>query len=151
VIRNRGEQRAAETLDGNAEVNGGHFLIFPNVFLFPNLIRVIYPISPEETEVASYPLKVRGVPDDIASVMMLENQRNLSTTGMTNTDDVEMFAANQTGLKSTNMEWLVLNRGLGRETNPFPGEWWGEVSDETPFRFLYREWKRLMTNYDSGR
>ena len=30
---------------------------------------------------------------------------------MTNTDDIEMFAANQTGLRSTNMEWLILNRG----------------------------------------
>jgi hypothetical protein len=70
---------------------------------------------------------------------------------MVNVDDVEMFAANQTGLRATNMEWLVLNRGIGRETSPEPGEYWGEVSDETPFRYFYREWSRLMSDFDRAR
>ncbi|MGE0686609.1 MAG: aromatic ring-hydroxylating dioxygenase subunit alpha [Dehalococcoidia bacterium] len=147
VVAARGEQAAKETFDPSPEVNGGHFLIFPNVFLFPGLIRVIYPISPEETEIASYSIKPRGVSDEIVSKMLLAEQGALSTTGSFNNDDVEMFAANQTGLRATNMEWLVLTRGLGRETSPFPDEYWGEVSDETPFRWFYREWLRLMGDY----
>src|SRR5690606_18254297 len=127
IARHRGEARAKEVFDQSPEVNGGHFLIFPNVFLFPGLIRVIYPISPDETEIASYSIKPRGVPMDIVPKLLLSEQPALSTASIVNVDDVEMFAANQTGLRSTNMEWLVLNRGVDRETSPEPGEYWGEV------------------------
>ena len=149
IVQHRSEDRAKEVFDQSPEVNGGHFLIFPNVFLFPGLIRVIHPISPEETEVASYSIKPRGLPDEIVSKLLLAEQTGLGTTGMVNVDDIEMFAANQTGLRSGPMEWLVLNRGIGRETSPEAGEYWGEVSDETPFRYFYREWVRLMS--ESGR
>jgi phenylpropionate dioxygenase-like ring-hydroxylating dioxygenase large terminal subunit len=140
LISHYGEDRAAKVFD-----NGGWLFIFPNVYFFPNFIRVIVPISEHETEVASYPVKPSGLPDDIVSYMFLENQRILSTAGAFSVDDVEIFAANQTGLRSTPMEWLILNRGIGEDIELTAGEWASQAaSDEISNRFFYREWARLV-------
>ena len=125
-------------------------LLFPNVVLMTHNIRVIQPIAVDETEVSSYVMAVNGVPDEVNMALLADVQRRLGTTGMIAPDDVEMFAANQNGLRAEPMEWLVLNRGLGKETVLPTGERWGVASDETPMRSIYKEWVRLMVAAESA-
>ena len=132
-----GDDRAQEI------VSNRHAFIFPNVFLFDELVRVIQPIALEYTEVYSHPFWLHGVPDDFNTRRLYEGTRQLSTTGMVNPSDLEMFAANQTGLHSR-MEWLVLDRGMQREEVTPNGERVGNYSDEVPQRSFYRHWAQVM-------
>ena len=128
-----------------------HIFVFPNMFLFDNLIRVIQPISPEKTIVTSSGLLLRGTPDDINRIRLLEMQSRLSTTGMINPDDLEMFASNQTGMRGAKMKWIVLSHGMGQEENVGGSELKGEDTAEVPQRAIYREWTRLMNGGDNRR
>ena len=143
LTQSHGEERAKEI------VSARHLLIFPNVFLFDELIRVIQPISVEETEVYSHPFRLGGVPEELNTRRLYEGTRQLSTSGLVNPADLEMFAANQTGLQ-TGMEWLVLDRGIDTETVLPSGERIGDRSEETPQRALYRHWAQVMSGNGRG-
>jgi benzoate/toluate 1,2-dioxygenase alpha subunit len=113
-------------------------------------IRVIQPITVDQTEVSSYVMAVNGVPDEVNMALLADVQRRLGTTGMIGPGDVEMFAANQNGLRAESMEWLILNRGLGDAPVLPTGERWGVGFDETPMRSMYKQWVRLMATADSS-
>ena len=51
---------------------------------------------------------------------------------------------NQTGLQAEEVEWLLLRRGIERETTDAAGTRIGDPTDETPQRAFHRMWKRLM-------
>jgi phenylpropionate dioxygenase-like ring-hydroxylating dioxygenase large terminal subunit len=123
-----------------------HIFLFPNVILFDNLIRVIHPVSPEETIVTSQPLIARGLPEDCNRTRLLEVQSRLATAGMVSLDDLEVFASNQTGLRGDRMRHVVLSHGMGQD-KPVEGssELVGEDTSELPQRSLYRQWSRLMS------
>jgi benzoate/toluate 1,2-dioxygenase alpha subunit len=144
LAKRHGDERTKEIFGAR------HLLLFPNVVLMTHNIRVIQPITVDETEVSSYVMAVNGVPDAVNMALLADVQRRLGTTGMIAPDDVEMFAANQNGLRSERMEWLQLKRGLGKETVLPTGERWGVASDETPMRSIYKEWVRLMAAAGSG-
>jgi hypothetical protein len=113
------------------------------VFLFDELVRIIQPMSLEYTEVYSHPFWLHGVPDEFNTRRLYEGTRQLSTTGMVNPSDLEMFAANQTGLRSR-MEWLIVDRGMDSEQTGAAGERIGHYSDEVPQRSFYRHWVQVM-------
>lgn len=119
--------------------------LFPNAFLFDNLIRVIRPIAVDKTEVASYPLLLRGASDELNSARLRELQGRLSTTGMVSEDDLEMFVGNQTGMRSSKLDWIDLSHGKGQEEPGSGSELIGDDSSELPQRALYRQWLTLMT------
>lgn len=127
------------------EIVGGHnILLFPNVILMDSNIRVIQPISPDTTEVYSYFTALEGVPDYVNKERLKDLQWRLSTTGMISEDDLEIFAANQSALQASGMEWLHLARGIHCEVRLPPDERVGHIADETTQRAIYRAWGRLM-------
>ena len=81
---------------------------------------------------------------------MREVTRQLSTTGLVNPADLEMFTANQTGLHARHMAWLVLSRGMEQETVLPSGERIGRHADEVPQRAFYRHWIEAMTRNGGG-
>lgn len=125
--------------------------LFPNAFLFDNLIRVIQPVSAEQTSVASYPILLRGVPDELNRTRFRELQGRLSTTGMVSEDDLEMFVGNQTGMRSTKLHWIDLSHGKGQERPVTGSEVIGDDSSELPQRAMYRQWLSLMNAGNGGR
>jgi len=138
LAERHGEERAREI------VSSHHVLIFPNLMLFDELVRVVQPVSPEWAEVDSHPFALGGVPEEFNARRLYEATRQLSTTGVVSAADLEMFAANQTGLHARDMEWLVLSRGMDQETVLPTGERIGERADEVPQRAFYRRWLELM-------
>jgi phenylpropionate dioxygenase-like ring-hydroxylating dioxygenase large terminal subunit len=138
LVARYGTERAEEIL------NVRHILLFPNVYLMDANIRVIQPVAVDKTLVQSYFTSLDGVPEDINRERFHDLQRRLGTAGLIGTDDVEIFAGNQTGMRVAGMEWLVLDRGVDREVVYPGGEREGRGSDETPQRAFYRRWVDLM-------
>ncbi|MGH2828799.1 MAG: aromatic ring-hydroxylating oxygenase subunit alpha [Actinomycetota bacterium] len=125
-----------------------NIFIFPNLYLFDTHLRVINPISVEETEVYLYVYALKGVPDELNEGRYRAHERFYGPSGFGSPDDLEIFVSNQTGVKATGIDWAMMNRGQHRETLE-DGERIGHSTDETPTRSLYREWKRLMSNSPS--
>jgi phenylpropionate dioxygenase-like ring-hydroxylating dioxygenase large terminal subunit len=121
-----------------------HVVIMPNLVLMDVNIRVIQPLAVDRTEVYSHFIAIEDVPDGVNQSRLRDVQGRLGTTGMINTDDVEMFAACQTGLQTPELEWVRFARGLGREERLANGARRASYTDETPQRALYRAWGRLM-------
>jgi nitrite reductase/ring-hydroxylating ferredoxin subunit len=131
--------------DANEVLGNRHLLIFPNLALMDFNIRVIQPIAPDCTDVYSYPLHIEGAQDEINTARLSDVQMRLGTAGMVGADDIEIFAAAQTGLMAESAEWIVLSRGLAEEKQLASGERVGEYSDEVPQRAFWRRWSLMMS------
>ena len=138
-LRNRHSEAEVERI-----WNVRHIFVFPNLFLFDNLLRVIQPISPNQTTVISYPLLLSGVPDEINHIRLAELESRLGTAGMVATDDLEIFAGTQTALSGTRHPWIILSHGMSGERKGYGSELIGEDTSETPQRAIYRQWAKLM-------
>lgn len=124
-----------------------NIFLFPNVYLFDTHIRVINPISVDETEVYLFVYALKGVPDELNEGRYRAHERFYGPSGFGSPDDLEIFVSNQTGVKGRAVDWVLLSRGQHRER--LEGrERVGHSTDETPTRSIYREWKRLMTAAD---
>lgn len=133
-----GEEGAAQTLTNR------QFLIFPNLVIFDFNIRVIQPITHDQTEVYSYPLMITDAHDDINSNRMLDAQTRVGTAGILSADDIDVFAGGQNALRAGGFDWITLSRGLDKEEVKPCGERVGVYSDEVPQRAFWRKWKSLL-------
>jgi phenylpropionate dioxygenase-like ring-hydroxylating dioxygenase large terminal subunit len=122
-----------------------YMFLFPNVFLFDNLIRTIQPIAVDRTTVISSPIHLRGVPEEWNRARLPEVQARLGTAGMVAPDDLEMFASNQTGLTGGRMPWIQLSHGKGQEQRGEGSEVYAEDTSEIGQRAIYRQWAKLMS------
>jgi phenylpropionate dioxygenase-like ring-hydroxylating dioxygenase large terminal subunit len=121
-----------------------NLLIFPNLFLFESHIRVIKPLSVDETVVVMQPTLLGGVDDDLNRERLRTHERFFGPAGFGAPDDMEVFVTSQTGMKAKGVDWVLMHRGLHRETVENGKHIGGHTTDEAPQRAAYREWKRLM-------
>ncbi len=121
-----------------------------NVFVFPNLgvlhgqLRVIRPMAVDRTEVSIYPFAFKGVPEAMNDDRLDGYERFFGPSSFGSPDDVEIFALNQEGLQANAVDWLILERGLGREQVVDGVDRTSHVTDETPQRQFYRQWLEHM-------
>ncbi len=121
-----------------------------NISIFPNLnlgsinICEVHPISVNRTRVVLRPLLLAGAPDDINRLRLRYHEIGSGPAGFVQPDDLEMFERIGEGLMAENVEWLNLNRGLGREAALAGEHRIGHITDETPQRGQYRWWSELM-------
>ncbi len=127
-----------------------NILVFPNLFLFESHIRVVRPVSTDETVVDNHPTILVGAPEELNTDRLREHERFFGPSSFGATDDVEMFAHVQTGAQASAAQWLDMSRGLHREHVNEGGEHVGHSTDEAPQRSVYREWRRLMEAEDGG-
>lgn len=126
-------------------LNNRHLLIFPNVCIMDNNIRVIQPISHDHTEVYSFPMFIENAESDFNAARLGDVQARVGTAGIVNLDDLEIFNSNQTALQGPGLEFVSLSRGLGKEESLPGGERVGHHSDETPQRAFWRAWQQRMS------
>jgi benzoate/toluate 1,2-dioxygenase alpha subunit len=138
VIAKYGAEVAKEVLSNR------HLLLFPNVALMDHLLRVWFPVGVDRTEVFSYPLRNEGISPALDSGRFLDSQLMFSASGFVGPDDLDIFAAAQTGARSVGVGALVLSRGMEKETITSTGERIGEYGDEVPQRSFWRQWQVLM-------
>ena len=125
-------------------IGGGAAMIHPNVGVIHRQIRVIRPLSVDKTEVTIYPFEVDGAPDEHNEGWLRSQERFYGPAGYGMPDDVEMFALNQQGLDASKVDWLILERGLGKETVLETGDISCPPGGESPLRALWGAWLELM-------
>ena len=121
-----------------------HVFVFPNLYLFDYIIRVIHPVAVDYTTISSHFIRWIGADKEVNRLRLKNVQRLLGTGGMVGTDDVEMCASNQAGMAGTN-DWVVLSQGMRVEQMNDLGERIAPDWSETPLRALYRHWRRVMS------
>lgn len=134
----RGKERMRELL---AQMN---LLIFPNLFVLLNQVRVLRPVAVDRTEVMMYPTSLEGAPDELNVARRREHEQGFAPAGFIGPDDYAAFECVTEGLQASAAEWLVLLRGIHEETTEPDGTRRGMPSDETPQRGIYRRYRELM-------
>jgi phenylpropionate dioxygenase-like ring-hydroxylating dioxygenase large terminal subunit len=141
MVERYGAERAAEIISSG----GTHLLVFPNLVMIGVQLRVVRPISAEETEVYLYPTLLKGVSPELNQWRLRGHESFFGPAGFGAPDDLEMFERLQMGLKNELDPWLILSRGMNRERREPDGTRVGHVTDEVTQRGIFREWKRVMT------
>lgn len=140
--RERGPEAARRILNTAGGV-AFNLAIYPNLVLIASQIRVITPIAVDHTEVSLTPTKLKGVPDGINEMRLRNHEAFYGPAGFGAPDDLEIFRRVQAGFQARGVEWLILGRGFQRE-HLVDGVRVAGITDETPQRAQYREWRRLM-------
>jgi benzoate/toluate 1,2-dioxygenase subunit alpha len=125
-------------------LGGGSVMIHPNVGMIHRQIRTVRPLAVDRTEVTIYPYELVGAPAEHNEGWLRSQERFYGPAGYGMPDDVEMFALNQQGLDADAIDWLILERGLHRETVLKGGDVVCPVGDETPLRALWNAWLDVM-------
>ena len=141
LIARYGQERAEEILIAG----GTHLLVFPNLILIGVQIRVVQPLSVDQTEVFLYPTLLKGVPQEMNIKRLRGHESFYGPAGSGAPDDLEMFERNQVGLSAEVDPWLLLARGLHRERRDADGTIIGHMTDEVTQRGIWRHWKKVMT------
>jgi phenylpropionate dioxygenase-like ring-hydroxylating dioxygenase large terminal subunit len=123
-------------------------LVFPNLTISTEQIRVVRPIAVDQTEVYQYHVRVPGAPDDVNLSRVRKHVDFAGPAGNGSPDDFETFERIQEGLGSMQwagaLPWIWFNRGLESEGRRDDGVRTGATSGEVQQRAIYYEWKRLM-------
>ena len=123
-----------------------NLVIFPNLALSGVEIRVFRPISVDKAEYWRYPITLNGAPQELNEQRLRMHERVFSPAGFVSPDDVEIldWHLQHGGLQSEANEWLLLGRGMNRQTVDERGVRWADVTDEVQLRGFYRQWKKMM-------
>ena len=146
VRANLEDQEYAEEV---IRVNGGdgfNLLVYPNLVLINNQIRVIQPVANNHTEVLAYPALLEQVDEEINISRVRAHEDFYGPASFGAPDDIEMFKRQWDGLsRSPSMQWLLYDRGLHREQLGEGERRSSQVTDETAHRGVWRRWIELMT------
>lgn len=118
--------------------------IFPNLGLIHNQIRTWRPLAVNLTEVRIFLYDLDGAPDAFNEGMLRSQERFYGPAGHGMPDDIEMFAVNQQGMDACALDWLILERGMHRESPLDGGDVEGAPSSETGHRAFWRRWRSAM-------
>ena len=140
MVGRYGEERA----DNIIAEGPPHFCIFPNLIFILNQFRVIQPVAVDHTIISYYPTLLKGAPDEINQRRLAETYLIHGPAGRVAPDDLEAYERNQTGFQARVNEWLLLQRGLHRETRD-SGTVSGHETDETTQRGIWRHYRDVMT------
>ncbi|MFI1329848.1 Rieske 2Fe-2S domain-containing protein [Streptomyces sp. NPDC020845] len=128
---------------------GFNLNLFPNVSMSISFLRVLRPVSVDETLIEHVALG----PDGPAEIVDPVNRERLrihehfqGPFGFGTPDDAEGWDRVQRGAQGAPEMPIMVNRGLARET-PSPEGWaTSHVTDETGMRAAYDKWKQMMSD-----
>ncbi|MEX0405297.1 Rieske 2Fe-2S domain-containing protein [Aquibium sp. LZ166] len=141
MYEKHGKERGRELLSLAGDPHVG---IFPNMQIINNQVRIMNPISANETEILMFPVLFEGVPDEINSMRLRQHESFYGPAGAGSPDDAEIFERTQRGMHAQVEPWIDISRGLNRERIDEDGTTIGLISDEVTQRAQVREWRRLM-------
>lgn len=144
LIKINGKARAEEILKNNGG-DGYNLLVYPNLVLIGVQIRVIQPVAFNKTEVYVYPTFLEDVSDEINLSRLRAHEDFYGPASFGTPDDVEMFVRQWDGLQGGVMEWLLYNKGLGKEQVDEDGRY-SNITDETAHRGIWKKYKDYMTS-----
>lgn len=142
--KTHGVQKAADIL-GMDRFNN---LVWPslNVNAQFHQIRVVHPVSVNETILEGYCFRLAGAPDEIFHRAVRFLGALVSPASMIFTDDLEIFGRVQRGLESGVLPRLDSRRGLGKDKQSQDGNrYQSTTSSELPIRSQLNAWREWMT------
>ncbi|SCG77957.1 aromatic ring-hydroxylating oxygenase subunit alpha [Micromonospora inositola] len=125
-----------------------HMMVFPNLFMLQNDLRIITPVGVRTTHYYHYVFNLRGADPLINRARLRRHEVSYGPAGMVLQDDIEVFERNQAGIESrigSGEEWLDLSRGLHRESTNSLGQPTGRTKDEIAQRAIWKHYKDRMT------
>jgi phenylpropionate dioxygenase-like ring-hydroxylating dioxygenase large terminal subunit len=123
---------------------GFNLAIFPNLAFVGIHIREIQPVAVDRTEIILRPTLVPDVPDPLNRLRLRYHELFYGPAGFGQPDDLEMFDRVTAGMRTGDDPWIRLDRGLHREVVDDHGHRRADITDETPQRAQYRQWRQLM-------
>lgn len=142
-----GEDVTAEDLSKGGPVGGLPFnlIVFPNLCIIGAQVRHVLPKAVDGTEVRLYPLMYEGATDEQNAAILRMHEDFNGPAGPGTADDMEVaFHRTADGAAATEMDWVLMSRGVHRERAGENGTLIGNTMDELPHRAFYRRWKHLM-------
>ena len=108
-------------------------------------IRIVRPISVDRTEIYTNVVKLPALDEATNKFRLRTQEFEFGPCGVVFADDLEIFERAQAGLQSSAVEWLMVSRGIDRDSMR-NGYLSGEMMDETQHRGMYRRWKDMMSS-----
>lgn len=143
LVDRLGESRARLVIQTNGG-QGFNLLVFPNLLIIQNQIRVVHPRRVDLTEIDLYPTTLAGAQPALNAARLRAHESFYGPAGGGAPGDLEMFRRVTEGLKVESMEWLPILRGLHRTVSDVDEARHGHVTDEQPQRGFYRRWLEAM-------
>jgi phenylpropionate dioxygenase-like ring-hydroxylating dioxygenase large terminal subunit len=123
-------------------------LIFPNLTISTEQIRVVRPLAVDHTEVYQYHVRVPEAPHAVNVSRVRKHADFAGPSGYGSPDDFEIFERIQEGFGSMQwpgaLPWVWFNRGMSAEGRGEDGIRVGPTAGEVQQRSIYYEWRRLM-------
>lgn len=146
-LRESGEYTEEQIRRFVRSIHGAGFNLntFPNVSMSISFLRVLVPISVDETEIWHLSLGMDGGPESVNQERLRIHEHFQGPFGFGSPDDSEGWERVQLGAAGDPDMPILLNRGLGRETEE-DGHPTSHVTDETGMRGAYAMWKKMMSD-----
>lgn len=123
-------------------------VVYPNLNLAGNHVRMTYPITHEEAEIRQWNIVLDGAPPRMQAGMIKGHQGFYGPAGFGSPDDIEIFARMHEGYRSLSLpgmpQWARFNRQLTTEQAGPRGERIAHASSEIMQRSAYYAWRDLM-------
>ncbi len=139
-----GEEKTKEILC----VNRHNTIYYPSLTIKGAIqsIRIIRPISVNETEIETWTFRLKGAPDDMLHRTMLYSRLINSPSSMVGSDDLEAYTRLSEGLMSGGSEWVDMSRFIGREERPDGNMTRAIGTSDISLRNQYAAWLGYMTD-----
>ncbi|WP_346007872.1 aromatic ring-hydroxylating dioxygenase subunit alpha [Janibacter terrae] len=146
-LRESGEYTEEQIRRFVRSIHGAGFNLntFPNVSMSISFLRVLVPISVDETEIWHLSLGMDGGPEIVNQERLRIHEHFQGPFGFGSPDDSEGWERVQMGAAGDPDMPILLNRGLERETE-VDGHLTSHVTDETGMRGAYAMWKKMMSD-----
>jgi len=128
---------------------GFNLNLFPNVSMSISFLRVLRPISVDETYIEHVALGPDGpaeVVDPVNRERLRAHEHFQGPFGFGTPDDSEGWDRVQRGARGAPEMPIMVNRGMGREKPSDQGWPTSHVTDETGMRAAYQQWKQMMSD-----
>lgn len=137
-----------EKTDQILSINRHNTIYYPSLTIKGAIqaIRIVRPISVNETEIETWTFRLKGAPDEMLQRTMLYSRLINSPSSMVGSDDLEVYVRLQEGLTSGGTDWVDMSRFNGREEHEDGNMTRAIGTSDISLRNQYQAWLDYMTD-----
>ena len=142
MIAAYGEQRAREIL----ALSRNNSLAYPSLmFKAPmQLLRVVRPLAVDRTLIETWHFRLKGAPASMLARTLAYSTLVNSSAGMVGPDDHQIYRRLQSGLATSQIEWVEMSRYSGAGQASADGSIGVKGTSDAMFRGQFTAWQTLM-------
>jgi len=137
-----GESRAREILS----ITRNNSLAYPSMmFKAPmQLLRVVRPLAVDRTLIETWHFRLKGAPASMLARTLAYSTLVNSSAGMVGPDDHQIYRQLQSGLATSQIEWVEMSRYIGAGQASMDGSIGVKGTSDAMFRGQFAAWQTLM-------